>query len=42
MTRPATHVLIWRDPTGGANAGAGPISPSKTDAWITGKRASPL
>src|SRR5258708_7886510 len=22
--RPAAHVLIWRDPTGGANAGAGP------------------
>jgi hypothetical protein len=23
--RPAAHVLIWRDPTGGANAGAGPM-----------------
>jgi hypothetical protein len=23
--RPAMHVLIWRDPTGGANAGAGPM-----------------
>jgi len=23
--RPAMHVLIWRDPTGGAHAGAGPM-----------------
>jgi len=23
--RPPAHVLIWRDPTGGANAGAGPM-----------------
>jgi hypothetical protein len=25
MRQPGTHVLIWRDPTGGANAGAGPM-----------------